>query len=470
MLIIPSTDVIRLKSEFWSSAPAIFAGSIFIGFGLAAAALAIVRRKFDALLIYFALFASLYGLRLCLESVIVQAMLPPSVILVRLRSVLMFLMPIPAFLFFGAAGLLLRRGRLVGYLLATTGVSLTIATCITGVRSSYFLINNAVVILALIVLSLDFLRRAKPYDADFIVIRRGLLSFAALAVFDNISGALSFRLPRIEPIGFAALLASLGYIAAQRIFARDQQLAEIQNELDVARRIQVSILPPAFPSSQHFKVEARYEPMTSVAGDFYDYVSNGSNKLALLIADVSGHGVPAALIASMVKLAAAAQRMHSDEPAKFLSGMNSALLGNTQGQFVTAAYACIDASTQTLRYSAAGHPPLMLLRNRKVKEVEQNGLILAAFGSATYEDITLPLLNGDRILLYTDGLIEAASVSREFFGMERLSSLLVETAGLSLSQAADHIVTSVKKWSPFQEDDLTIILCDLALGTAPAPE
>ncbi len=461
MLIIPSVDAIRLKSEFWSSAPYLFAGSIFIGFGIVAAALAAIRRKYDALLIYFALFASLYGLRLCVESAMVQAMLPSSVVLARLRSALVFLMPIPAFLFFSAADLLLRRGRFVGYMLATTGVSLAIATCISGVRSSYFFINNAVVILALIVLSLDFLRRTKPYDAYFIVIRRGLLSFAALALFDNIGGALSLRLPRIEPIGFAALLASLGYVAAQRIFARDQKLAEIQNELEVARRIQISILPPPFPSSQHFKVESRYEPMTSVAGDFYDYVSNGGNHLALLIADVSGHGVPAALIASMVKLAAAAQRPLSNEPAKFLSGMNSALFGNTQGQFVTAAYACVDASTKTLRYSAAGHPPLMLLRNRKVKEVEQNGLILAAFDSATYEDVLLPLHDGDRIMLYTDGLVEAASKSGEFFGMERLSALLNETASLSLPQAADLIVFAVKKWSPFQEDDLTLILCEL---------
>src|SRR6202042_2486992 len=101
---------------------------------------------------------------------------------------------------------------------------------------------------------------------------------------------------------------------------------------DIARRIQTSILPPAYPQSAHFHVAARYVPMTAVAGDFYDFLVADQTQAGLLIADVSGHGIPAALIASMVKLAATSQRMHSGEPAKFLAGMNAALFGNTQGQ------------------------------------------------------------------------------------------------------------------------------------------
>jgi len=88
----------------------------------------------------------------------------------------------------------------------------------------------------------------------------------------------------------------------------------------------------------NFRVAARYMPMTSVAGDFYDYIIADDHQVGLLIADVSGHGVPAALIVSMVKLAAASQRAVAADPCRFLSGMNSALLGNTQNLFVTAAY------------------------------------------------------------------------------------------------------------------------------------
>src|SRR5262249_11919175 len=141
-----------------------------------------------------------------------------------------------------------------------------------------------------------------------------------------------------------------------------------------------------FPNSPHFRVAARYVPMTSVAGDFYDFVVADEHQAGLLIADVSGHGVPAALIASMVKLAAASQRAWAGEPARFLSGMNSALLGNTQNQYVTAAYVHLNAESRELRYSAAGHPAMLLLRNGAVTEIAENGLMLAAFEFAVYSN------------------------------------------------------------------------------------
>ena len=106
----------------------------------------------------------------------------------------------------------------------------------------------------------------------------------------------------VEPWGFAFFLATLGYVAAKRSLARDHQFSEIQKELEIARRIQTDILPSAYPASDHFQVAARYVPMTSVAGDFYDFLIADQKHAGLLIADVSGHGVPAALIASMVKL------------------------------------------------------------------------------------------------------------------------------------------------------------------------
>src|SRR5262249_52425657 len=154
------------------------------------------------------------------------------------------------------------------------------------------------------------------------------------------------------------------------------------------------ILPAEFPSSTHFRVAARYVPMASIAGDFYDYVPVDNDRAGFLIADVSGHGIPAALIASMVKLAAASQRSMAADPARFLLGMNSALLGNTQEQFVTAAYVHLDAESHELRYSAAGHPPMLLLRNSEVIGLEENGLILAAFPFAAYSNAIRRLEKG----------------------------------------------------------------------------
>ena len=106
--------------------------------------------------------------------------------------------------------------------------------------------------------------------------------------------------------------------------------------------------------------------MTSVAGDLYDFLIIGEQQLGLFIADVSGHGVPAALIASMVKMAATSQRVNAAHPAQLLTGMNAALCGNTQGQYVTAAYVHLNAETREMRYAAAGHPAMLLLRDGRV--------------------------------------------------------------------------------------------------------
>ena len=153
--------------------------------------------------------------------------------------------------------------------------------------------------------------------------------------------------------------------------------------------------------------------MTAVAGDFYDFLITNPQQAGLLIADVSGHGVPAALIASMVKLAATSQRANAADPAALLSGMNTVLHGNTQSQFVTAAYVYLDAATSTLRYSAAAHPPMLLLRDGEIIPITENGLMLAAFSFSTYETATHPIEPGDRLLLYTDGLLEAANTAEK---------------------------------------------------------
>ena len=292
------------------------------------------------------------------------------------------------------------------------------------------------------------------------VIRWGLLIFVAFAVWENMARLLSISSPKLEPFAFAAFLGTLGYVAARRTLQRDQQLNEIQKELEVARRIQLSILPAEFPDSTHFRVAARYVPMTSVAGDFYDYIVADDHQAGLLIADVSGHGGPAALIASMVKLAAASQRAFADEPSRFLSGMNSAPFGNTQNQFVTAAYVYLNAESRELRYSAAGHPPMLLLRNGGIIEILENGLMLAAFDFASYSTAIHKLEPSDRILLYMDGIVEASNAAGDFYGKDTLFESLRKTTGLSPSAAADSIISSVRQWSARQDDDLTVLVCD----------
>jgi sigma-B regulation protein RsbU (phosphoserine phosphatase) len=457
----PQWTADQVLQIFRNDQPYLFLGAAFTTLGLISLAFALLRRKFDAMLFWLALFAILYGIRLWLQLGITALLASQSLSYYTLRAASNYLVPIPAFFYFQTAGFLNRFGRFgpkIATILAIPFVCLFALTFLNGPVHLYDQINSVIVILSLIILFVESIRR-KAIDPDFAIVRVGILIFGAFALYDNVESYLGVN-QRDEPYGFAIFLAILGYVAAKRAVARDHQLSELQKELEIARRIQTDILPSAYPNCTNFCVAARYIPMTAVAGDLYDFVLTKHDKTGLLIADVSGHGIPAALIASMVKLAASAQQPNAADPAALLAGMNTVLHGNTQSQFVTAAYVYLDAASSTLRYSAAGHPPMLLLRDGEITPIEQNGLMLAAFSFATYETSTHPLQPGDRLFLYTDGLLEAADLNGEEFGPDRLASLLKASALLTADKAADEIVATLQNWSRSQTDDLTVLICD----------
>jgi sigma-B regulation protein RsbU (phosphoserine phosphatase) len=444
----------------------LFLGAAFTSVGLVAMAFAFLSRKFDAVLFWLALFAIFYGTRLWLSGGFFALLMPHTAFFSRLPRAANYLVPIPAFFYFAEAGFLGLSGRKIAIALTLPFLCITIGNLWFGNLLIFTYINNAIVVIMLAALTIESIRR-KQVDKDFTIVRLGILVFVAFALYDNIAGVFG-RFPQKEPIGFAFFLAALGYVAAKRSLHRDQQFNSLQKELEIARRIQASILPSAYPQSAHFQVAARYVPMTAVAGDFYDFLIADETQAGLLIADVSGHGVPAALIASMVKLAATSQRANATDPAQLLSGMNSVLCGNTQEQFVTAAYVYLDAASSTLRYSAAAHPPMLLLRAGNVVEFVENGLMLAAFSFATYTTVIQPLEPGDRLLLYTDGILEAANAQGEEFGSARLHTLLKDAAHLSAEDSADRIISSLEQWSSnSQNDDLTLLICDYQNDSRP---
>jgi sigma-B regulation protein RsbU (phosphoserine phosphatase) len=451
---LTANDVLR---AYHHDEPLLFLASAFITVAILATAFCLIRRRFDPLLGFLAMFAFLYGQRLRINSEVLQLGIPYSEFFVRLRSSINYLVPIPAFAFFEAAGFLGRKGKAVVVALSTLFLVLVIATIVFGPNHYYNWANNLLVIFAIPAVAVRS-QLMRSNDPDFRVIRIGLLCFVIPSIFDNIR---DFWHPsRVEPYGFAIFLGCLGYVAARRLLSRDQELGEVRAELELARRMQLSILPTRFPASIHFSAAARYVPVTSVAGDFYDFLSLGPSQAGILIADVSGHGVPAALIASMVKMAATSQRANAAEPALLLTGMNTALYGNTQDQFATAAYVHLDAQARELRYAAAGHPPMLLLRDGAVTEVSENGLMLAILESAGFTQLTMPLLPGDRLILYTDGILEARNAQGQLFGEDRLHAMAKQTAALGPNEAVNRVIDAVQSWSRIQDDDLTIIVCD----------
>lgn len=450
---LTANDVLR---AFHRDEPYLFLGAAFTTVGVVCISYCVMRRRFDPLLVWLAIFAHLYGQRLWLNSHILLMTIPNSEFFHRLIAAVDYLVPIPAFLFFRAAGFLGPRHKALIISLVTIFAALVIGTCTFGTLLIFRYINDTVVIVAILAMMAVLLRRG-PVDRDFAVMRVGLFSFGVLAVIDNVVPWI-----KIEPYGFAILLACLGYVAARRTVRRDEELGEIHKELDLARRIQLSLLPPAFPDSATFQLAARYVPMTAVAGDLYEFLVADANHVGLLIADVSGHGVPAALIASMVKMAATSQRPNAAHPALLLAGMNAALCGNTQGQYVTAAYVHLDARSGEMRYAAAGHPAMLLLRDQAVTEVAENGLLLAAVENATYTETAILLEPGDRLLLYTDGVTEARNAEGRLYGEESLFAAFRRTGDLTPAAAADDIIASVQQWGKSQDDDLTVLVCDYA--------
>lgn len=328
-------------------------------------------------------------------------------------------------------------------------------------------LNGYLVVAAIVLLISNSVRASAAALPGLRIVRAGLLVFGTFVLFENIvndrflQGAWN-----VEWAGVLALLACLGYVAVSRAIENDRRLHDLKHELDTARQIQTSILPQSMPVVEGVSVAARYLPMTAVAGDFYDFLELGAGRLGVLVADVSGHGVPAALIASMVKVALVAQATHADDPARVLAGLNQIFCGRLERQFVTAAYVYIDAIDGRLRYGAAGHPPALLVHGEgSVEEIAENGVILGQFPQWTYTSVERAFRPGDRLILYTDGLIEATDTHGDFFDSDRLCAFARTGRDHSADAFAGALVSHVGGWSGRTaargfDDDVTVVVVD----------
>jgi phosphoserine phosphatase RsbU/P len=245
------------------------------------------------------------------------------------------------------------------------------------------------------------------------------------------------------------------------------QLLALNNELEMARQIQLSILPHSIPKLPGLEIAARFLPMTSVAGDFYDFIEIDEKHIGILIADVSGHGLPSALIASMLQVALTAQAGHASEPAKVLLGLNHALCGKFRENFVTAAYVYVDLEKNLMRYAGAGHPPVLQWRNStgKTAKLLENGLVLGMVEEATYDALEFPLELGDRYVLYTDGVLEATNSAQEQFGADRFMRFIENHKHLVADQFSETFLTELSRWAnqtaeQGQQDDITLLVID----------
>jgi sigma-B regulation protein RsbU (phosphoserine phosphatase) len=262
---ISATDVLQ---AFRRDEPRLFIGAASVTVGLVVVGFLLIRRRFDRLLSFFAWFAILYGERLWLRSSVLWLLEPPSLFNARFDAALDFFVAVPAFLFFQETGSLGRAGRVIAYTVCLLEMAL-IAAVFAGVPLALLHNMNSGLVIAGSLPLVILVFRQRDAGRDVVVFRAGLLIFVGFVLWTNTRNLLGYGAPE-APYGFGLFLCCLGYVAAKRALDRDQQLASLHQELEVAKRIQLSILPTGFPVSPHFSVAARYVPMTAVAGDFYE--------------------------------------------------------------------------------------------------------------------------------------------------------------------------------------------------------
>jgi len=274
----------------------------------------------------------------------------------------------------------------------------------------------------------------------------------------------------IESIGVLVFILCLGYAVVRSVFRAEAEFVSVQRELETARQIQRSLLPQQIPKPSGLDLAVRYVPMAAVAGDIYDVVAIGQTAVGILVADVMGHGIPAALVASMVKLAFSIQSERLHDPAAVLTSMNQILCGQVERSYVTAVYAVIDTERHRLTLANAGHPAPLVRRRAdgNVQAPSEHGLLLGFLPNATYFNIHLESFDaGDRLLLYSDGVVEARNPAGEFFDNDRLARLLSTIESTSAEQFADTALDELTRWSRRDQfdDDVTFVVAEATHGT-----
>jgi phosphoserine phosphatase RsbU/P len=242
------------------------------------------------------------------------------------------------------------------------------------------------------------------------------------------------------------------------------RLVALDRDLAIAADIQRSFLPASgVPDAERndFALHATMLPAHAVGGDFYDYFSLQESRLGVVIGDVSGKGVPAALLMAVTRTLLRACAQRGAAPGSCLEEVNRLLLRDTSSErFVTLFYAVLDAQRGELSYANGGHnPPLLLRANGTVEELPKGGLVVGIVPGATYETRSVPFHPGDQLFLYTDGISEAMNARREQFSSPRLLDVLSQSSGVSPEELVRRVVDAVRHFTAgaAQSDDLTAL-------------
>jgi len=245
-------------------------------------------------------------------------------------------------------------------------------------------------------------------------------------------------------------------------FEQESKLKEISSDLKLAQEIQQKLQPETIPVKKEVEISGLQIPCKEIGGDYYDVIDLSDRKLAVLIADVSGKGISGALVMSNFQSVVHGLAPKILSPSRLFPELNLAVSKIvTAGRFVTFFYGILDLATQKFTYCNAGHTyPILCRANGKISELTEGGLFLGPFPQATWQDSEVQLKSGDFLILYTDGITEAAyKKSDEQFGEERLTRFLEKNLTQRPEQINQQLVKTLVSFTGSEqfEDDVTLL-------------
>jgi sigma-B regulation protein RsbU (phosphoserine phosphatase) len=244
-----------------------------------------------------------------------------------------------------------------------------------------------------------------------------------------------------------------------RLITEAIEAEQLEKQVQMAADVQQRMIPQTPPKIPGLELSAVYVPALSLGGDFYDFIPLPDNNLGMVIADVSGKGVPASLIMASVRAALRAQVDNVYYLYEVMRRVNLMLCRDTQpSEFVTCFYGVFDASNKRLTYCNAGHPPPLVLRNGRILELGSDNMVLGINPDEQYKQSLLELKSGDEVLIYTDGVTDAANYQQERFGKKRLIHAM-STGGDTAELITQNILWQLRKFAGISKrtDDVTMI-------------
>ncbi|NNJ11856.1 serine/threonine-protein phosphatase [Chloroflexales bacterium ZM16-3] len=261
--------------------------------------------------------------------------------------------------------------------------------------------------------------------------------------------------------------------AARQRIVRDELL---RRDLAVARELQQRLYPPPPLTNAGISIASRSEPARETSGDFYDFIPLDGDRLGIVVADVTGKSIAAALVMAMSRSTIRSEATRHVSPADVLRYANQTLCqDNTFKQMITAFYGVLDTRTLRLAISNAGHPFPVLRRDGRISELEICGLPLGARAEAIYIEQIIQLQPGDQLVLISDGLLEEQNSRRELFGFERMLATIANAHSHDPEHTLDDIWQTVARFrgASEQSDDITLVVVQVApsavVGGAASP-